>query len=143
MSTVEQTTHEPAQPLRYALLVLAPPYSQEASHSAIRFAQALLVQGHVLETVFFYHDGVYNAARMQYPPQDEPSIVKQWQTLGEESGASLQVCIAASIKRGITTEAEAKRYGEPVETLAPGFELAGLGQLVQATAVCDRVMTFA
>lgn len=143
MSIVEQATKEPAQPLRYALLVLAPPYSQEASHSAIRFAQALLTQGHILETVFFYHDGVYNAARVQHPPQDEPSLVKQWQLLGENSGTSLQVCIAAGIKRGITTEGEAKRYAEPLETLASGFELAGLGQLVQATAVCDRVMTFA
>jgi len=143
MSIIEKTSKVAAHPLRYALLVLAPPYSQQASHSAIRFAQALLVQGHVLETVFFYHDGVYNAARVQHPPQDEPSIVKEWQSLGEQSGASLQVCIAASSKRGITTEEEAKRYGEPLETLALGFELAGLGQLVQATAVCDRIMTFA
>ncbi|QJQ96605.1 MULTISPECIES: sulfurtransferase complex subunit TusD [Halomonadaceae] len=128
--------------MRYALLVQGAPYSHQASHSALRFADALIARGHRLETVFFYHDGVYNAARLAAPPQDEPHLVDGWRRLHDKHGTSLQVCIAAGLRRGLLDEREAARHGKQGFSLEAPFELTGLGQLVEAGLTHDRLITF-
>lgn len=129
--------------MRYALLVQGAPYSSQATHSALRFAAALLARGHRLECVFFYHDGVYNAARLTAPPQDEPHLVDAWVRLNEEHGTQLQVCIAAALRRGLLDEREASRHGKSGHSVEPPFELTGLGQLVDLGLDVDRLVTFA
>lgn len=129
--------------MRYAILLLGAPYSHQASHSALRFAQALVARGHRLEAVFFYHDGVQNAARLASPPQDEPHLVDAWQQLHAEHDVSLQVCIAAALRRGLLDEREAARHGKQGFSVAAPFELTGLGQLVDLGLSCDRLVTFA
>lgn len=128
--------------MRYAILLLGAPYSSQASHSALRFARALVIRGHTLETVFFYHDGVHNAARLMTPPQDEPHLGDAWQQLYAEHGVALQVCIAAALRRGLLDEKEAARHGKQGFSVASPFELTGLGQLVEAGLNYDRLVTF-
>ena len=128
--------------MRYSLLVQGPPYSRQASHSALRFARALLARGHELESVFFYHDGVYNAARLAAPPQDEPHLVDAWRALHDEYGTRLQVCIAAALRRGLLDEREASRHGKAGHSVEPPFELTGLGQLIDLGLGSDRLVTF-
>lgn len=128
--------------MRYALLVQGGPYSHQASHSALRFAQAVVARGHTLATVFFYHDGVYNAARLAAPPQDEPHLLDAWCRLHEEHHTELLVCIAAGLRRGLLDEREAARHGKQGHSLAPPFELTGLGQLIEAGISHDRLITF-
>ena len=41
-----------------------------------------------------------------------------------------------------TDSAEQQRYNLPAETLAAGFELAGLGEMAEACADSDRVIEF-
>ncbi|TVU68755.1 sulfurtransferase complex subunit TusD [Cobetia crustatorum] len=129
--------------MRYALAVYGGPYSQQASHSALRFAEALLARGHQLTTVFFYHDGVYNAASMMAPPQDEPHLRDRWLGLAAQGETRLQVCVAAALRRGLLDEREATRHGKQSYTLEAPFELTGLGQLVEATLENDHLITFA
>lgn len=128
--------------MRYTLLVQASPYSRQASHSALRFARALLARGHTLDSVFFYHDGVYNAARLAAPPQDEPHLLDAWVELHAEHGAQLLVCIAAALRRGLLDEREAARHGKTGHSVAPPFELTGLGQLIDLGLTSDRLVTF-
>lgn len=128
--------------MRYALLVQGAPYSHQASHSALRFAHALIECGHELSTVFFYHDGVYNASRLASPPQDEPHLVDAWIQLHESNGTALLVCVAAALRRGLIDEREARRHGKPGYTLEAPFELTGLGQLIEAGVSHDRLVTF-
>ncbi|QEA40020.1 sulfurtransferase complex subunit TusD [Pistricoccus aurantiacus] len=128
--------------MRYALLVQGSPYSDQASHSALRFAHALVSRGHHLATVFFYHDGVYNAARLSAPPQDEPHLCDAWCSLHETQGTELLVCIAAGLRRGLLNEREAARHGKTGHSLAAPFELTGLGQLIEAGLSHDRLVTF-
>ncbi len=128
--------------MRYAILLLGAPYSCQASHSALRLARAVVERGHHLETVFFYHDGVQNAARLAAPPQDEPHLVDAWATLHSEHGTSLQVCIAAALRRGLLDAREAARHGKQGHSVEPPFELTGLGQLVDLGLSCDRLVTF-
>lgn len=128
--------------MRYAILLLGAPYSRQASHSALRFARGLVARGHGLEGVFFYHDGVHNAARLAAPPQDEPHLVDGWKALNREQGVPLQVCIAAALRRGLLDEREAARHGKQGHSVEPPFELTGLGQLVDLGLRCDRLVTF-
>ncbi|GED22512.1 sulfurtransferase complex subunit TusD [Halomonas sabkhae] len=128
--------------MRYAILLMGAPYSTQASHSALRFARAVVARGHRLECVFFYHDGVHNAARLAAPPQDEPHLVDGWIALHTEHGVSLQVCIAAALRRGLMDQREASRHGKAGYSVEAPFELVGLGQLVDLGLDCDRLVTF-
>jgi len=128
--------------MRYAILLMGAPYSDQASHSALRFAHAVLARGHRLEAVFFYHEGVHNAARLAAPPQDEPHLVDGWARLAAEHGVALQVCIAAALRRGLLDEREAARHGKQGSSVAAPFELSGLGQLIDLSTRCDRLITF-
>lgn len=128
--------------MRYAILLMGAPYSQQASHSALRFAHALVARGHRLEAVFFYHDGVHNAARLAAPPQDEPHLVDAWADLSREHEVALQVCIAAALRRGLLDEREAARHGKEGSSVEAPFELTGLGQLIDLGSRCDRLVTF-
>ncbi|MGM0704084.1 sulfurtransferase complex subunit TusD [Halomonas faecis] len=128
--------------MRYALLVQGAPYSHQASHSALRFAQAVVARGHTLDSVFFYHDGVYNAARLAAPPQDEPHLPDAWCDLHAQHATALLVCIASALRRGLLDEREAVRHGKVGHSLEPPFELTGLGQLIDLGQRCDRLVTF-
>lgn len=129
--------------MRYGILLLGAPYSSQAAHSALRFARAIIARGHQLDSVFFYHEGVHNAARLAAPPQDEPHLVDGWAELQREHGVQLDVCIAAALRRGLMDEEQAERHGKEGHSVEHPFELTGLGQLVDLGLRCDRLVTFA
>lgn len=126
----------------FSLAVLAAPDSSAASFSAYKFAQALTQQDHKLLRVFFYHDGVHNASALISPPQDELNLNQAWQDLAQEHQVDLVVCIAAALRRGVINEEEAQRYNKNAANLSSGFTLSGLGQLVEAAIISDRLVTF-
>lgn len=126
----------------FSLAVYAAPYSSQASYSALRFAQAVLAQGHELHRVFFYQDGIHNSTNLAAPPQDEFNLVSAWQQLAHQHRVDLVICIAAALRRGVINEEEAKRYNKPGNNLADGFSISGLGQLLEAAVSSDRLITF-
>ena len=126
----------------FSLAIYAAPYSSQASDTAYRFATALLENGHKLYRVFFYHDGVHNSSALMTPPQDEINLALCWQQLGQDHNVDLVVCIAAALKRGVLSELEAKRYNKPTYNLHQNFEISGLGQLVDAAVISDKLITF-
>ncbi|MCH9691798.1 MAG: sulfurtransferase complex subunit TusD [Gammaproteobacteria bacterium] len=128
--------------MKFTLVIFSAPHSAEGAASALRFARALLASGHNLYRVFFYGDGVHNASALEAPPQDESHIVAGWQALQQQHQLDLVVCIAAAQRRGLLSASEAERLGKPAANLAAGFELAGLGQLVDAVVYSDRLVTF-
>ncbi|MCM2971403.1 sulfurtransferase complex subunit TusD [Larsenimonas suaedae] len=129
--------------MKYTLIVYGAPYSSQAAHSALRFARALPGLGHTVATVFFYHDGVYNASTLITPPQDEPHLNQAWAELKTTQGCELLVCVAAALKRGVMNDAEARRHGGEVHNLGEPFELTGVGQLLASAQSSDRTVTFA
>ncbi len=126
----------------FSLAVYSAPHSSQASYSAYQFAVALLNQGHSLHRVFFYQDGVHNATSLATPPQDEFNLQKAWQQLAKDYQLDLVVCIAAALRRGVLNEGEATRYDKPSHNCAEEFTISGLGQLVEAAAVSDRLISF-
>lgn len=126
----------------FSLAVYSAPYSSQASYSAYQFAVAALNQGHSVHRVFFYQDGVHNATSLAAPPQDEFNLQQAWQRLAKDHNLDFVVCIAAALRRGVLDEAEAKRYDKPSHNLANEFTISGLGQLVEAAVISDRLINF-
>src|SRR5690606_2422842 len=109
---------------------------------AYRFAQAVLAEGHSLYRIFFYQDGVHNATELSTPPQDEINVPARWLALADNHQIDLVVCIAAALRRGVLDKTEADRYEKPAANVAQGFTIGGLGQLLDAAVVSDRLITF-
>ncbi len=128
--------------MKFTVVVLGSPQSSSACTSALHFAKAVLAEGHELLRVFFYQDGVYAASSLTAPPDDEINITAEWQALASAHQIELIACIASCLRRGIINDTEASRYEKEASNLADGFEISGLGQLIDATLNADRVVTF-
>lgn len=113
-----------------------------STRRALRFAQALLAEGHEIVRVFFYQDGVHNASNNLVVAQDQQDIAKQWQAFIIENQLDAVVCIAAALRRGVLDQAEAQRYQRDAANLAEGFQLSGLGQLHDGLQQADRFISF-
>ena len=128
--------------MKFSILINEGPYTHQASDSAYHFTEAALRAGHEIVRIFFYHDGVYNGTRLSVPPQDDRNVSERWSALGQEHSLELILCVAAAQRRGILDEDEAKRAGKDSNNMAPGFEISGLGQLIDAGIQADRLIVF-
>ncbi|OWF78081.1 sulfurtransferase TusD [Yersinia frederiksenii] len=127
---------------KYCLMVTGPAYGTQQSSSAYQFAQALIQAGHILTSVFFYREGVLNANQLTAPANDEFDLVRAWQKLAAEHAVTLNVCVAAALRRGVTDQHEAEQLNLAAANLQPGFTLSGLGSLAEAALTCDRMVQF-
>ena len=128
--------------MKFGILVNEGPYTHQASDSAYHFTAAALRAGHEIVRVFFYQDGVNNGTRLSVPPQDDRNISERWSALAEQHDVELILCVAAAQRRGLLDEDEAKRAGKDANNMAPGFEISGLGQLIDAGIQADRLIVF-
>lgn len=113
-----------------------------STRRALRFAQALLAEGHEIVRVFFYQEGVLTASSNLVVAQDQQDIAQQWQAFIQQHQLDAVVCIAAALRRGVLDQAEAQRYQRAAVNLAEGYQLSGLGQLHDALQQADRVVSF-
>ena len=129
--------------MKYALAIHGAPYSSQAAEHAVEFIEALLLFGHSVERVFFFHEGVYHGLNGQVPPQTEnkSDLRPRWTTL-QARNIELAVCIASGVKRGVVDAAEQQRYDLPSQSLIDDFALVGLGQLITAIEESDRYVEF-
>lgn len=125
----------------FTLVINSGPDSQGA-YSGWRFAQSLLKQGHRLNQVFFYQQGIHNGNALLSPPGDEINILHCWQQLQHAHQLELICCVAAAMRRGVLDKETANEQQLHAPNLAEGFRLGGLGELVTAMATTDRVIQF-
>ena len=85
---------------------------------------------------------VLNANQLTAPASDEFDLVRAWQSLHDEQGVALHICVAAALRRGVTDEREAQQLALASHNLQPGFTLSGLGALAEAALTCDRMVQF-
>jgi len=126
----------------FSLLVLQSPVGRQSSYSAYRFARELIAAGHTLHRVFFFGDGATHASGLARMPQGEPDLPRLWQELAAANGVELASCVSSALRRGVIDAREAQRAGLEAGSLREGFELAGLGQLVESTLRSDRILSF-
>ncbi|MBN4054041.1 sulfurtransferase complex subunit TusD [Haliea sp. AH-315-K21] len=125
----------------FTLVIYAAPDSQSSS-TALNFAREILHSGHEIYRLFFYQDGVLNACSFNTPSQDEENLPASWQAFIQEHSIDAVVCVASALKRGIINESEAERYELPASNLREGFEISGLGQLIDGLINSDRLVNF-
>lgn len=113
-----------------------------SSRRALLFAQAALAGGHEIVRLFFYQDGVYNAANSIVTPQDEQDLPREWRDFVEQHQLDGVVCIAAALRRGVLNTDEAQRYQRTAVSVEAPWELSGLGQLHDAVQAADRLICF-
>lgn len=128
--------------MKFGILVNEGPYTHQASDSAYHFTEAALRAGHEIVRVFFYHDGVNNGTRLSVPPQDDRNISERWSALAQQHEVELILCVAAAQRRGLLDEDEARRAGKDSNNMALGFQISGLGQLIDAGIQADRLIVF-
>lgn len=128
--------------MKFTLVLLTGPNNYQSSHTAIEFARAAIKKGHQIYRVFFAAEGVLHGSLLNTPPQDEVNLAHEWQQLIEQHNIDAVVCVSASLKQGILNPQESQRYQKPSHNLSDAMTLSGLGQLIDATVNCDRVITF-
>lgn len=117
---------------QFTILVTGSHTQSQAHHSAIRFIRSAIKQNCEIKNVFFYQDAVSVANRYLCIPQDETQLTSQWVQLANEHQFELQVCVAASNRRGIVNEEESQMNAKQGESLEESFSVLGLGQLAAA-----------
>lgn len=125
-----------------SILVLGAPFESQACFSAYRYAKAALETNTTLDRVFFYQSGVHTASNLSCTPRDEFNLYSAWQDLKHSYDLDLVVCIAAAARRGVIDQSEQKRHDKENHNMSGCFELSGLGQLIEAIATSDKLITF-
>ena len=128
--------------MKFGILINEGPYPHQASDTAYHFTAAALQSGHDIVRVFFYHDGVNNGTSLSIPPQDDRNIAARWTALAKQHDLDLVLCVAAAQRRGLLDEDESKRAGKATSNMAEGFNISGLGQLIDAGIQADRLLVF-
>ncbi|MFC4260465.1 sulfurtransferase complex subunit TusD [Marinobacter lacisalsi] len=126
----------------YTVVITGAPYVSQAPATAYAFCRALLDSGHAVDQVFLYGDGVILASALNTPPSDEVNWTTRWQELLASHRIPAVACIASALRRGLLNEQEAQRYDRPAANLTDGFEIAGLGEWVEAGASSERMIYF-
>ena len=121
--------------MQISLLVQGSPTSSRACHSALAFARAVAESEHSLYRVFFYQEAVTIGHRYFDSPQDEPNLQNDWLQFGSTHNVELVICVSAAQRRGISRTKDH-------DTVAAGFVVSGLGQLIDAMLESDRVVSF-
>lgn len=115
--------------MRFGLLIQGAPHAGVAGETALGFAAAAAQAGHEVRLVFFHKDA---AAIANHLAKDERGTRGKWLDFSKRHGAELVVCVASAARRGVVEG----------QSLAPGFQLGGLGQLVATMAEADRLVSF-
>ncbi|MEZ5504194.1 MAG: sulfurtransferase complex subunit TusD [Halioglobus sp.] len=126
----------------YTILVMSSPASGHCSRSAAEFALRVLARGHRIYRVFFLDAGTTNGSVSNVYPQDETDPATAWLNLAEEHAVDLVICITSALRYGMLDDTESRRHERPGATVNRAFTLSGLGQLVDACAMSDRLVTF-
>lgn len=124
------------------MLVLSSPADGSAARTAAHFARQVLARGHDIHRVFFLDNGAASGAAAAVYPQDEDSPIDAWTTLAERHALDLVLCVTSALRRGMLDAGEAARHERDAATVHPAFTISGLGQLIDACAASDRVITF-
>ena len=117
-----------------AIVVTTPPNSNKTV-TAINIAKTAVSDGYKITGVFFYQQGALNASTLVQIPNDEFQVIKGWEDLKINHNVSLHLCITAAEKNGLSD-------GQDIEinNINPHFTISGLGELVELSAVSDRII---
>ncbi|GAC29317.1 sulfurtransferase complex subunit TusD [Brumicola pallidula] len=92
---------------KFLIFVTRSPFDSLNGLTALSFCEAAIELGHEIEQVFFYQQGVQQANVDIQPATGEKNLLAQWLAFSEQTKTPLNVCVTASIKRGVLSEPDA------------------------------------
>jgi|TARA_B110000211_G_scaffold230986_1_gene291654 tRNA 2-thiouridine synthesizing protein D len=114
---------------RFVLSLHTPPSDHDTSQRIIKFANACLSQGHTIDAIFLYQQGVYHASTHFDLASDELQISALWQALSSQN-INLMLCVTAAEKRGLDTSNTGV------------FSVAGLAEFAMLVSDADKWVQF-
>ncbi|MEZ9823030.1 sulfurtransferase complex subunit TusD [Shewanella sp. 10N.286.45.A1] len=127
---------------KFIIQINSPAYGSASSYNAYRFAEAALQNGHLIDKVFFYQDGVLNTNSLNSPASDEFDLQSAWLSLSHQYQFPLVNCVSAALRRGVLSRSEAKENNTEHWNMEPPFIMGGLGELVTGIESADRLVSF-
>jgi tRNA 2-thiouridine synthesizing protein D len=92
---------------KFLIFVTRSPFDSLNGQTALSFCKAAIELGHEIEQVFFYQEGVQQANIDIQAAAGEKNLLAQWLAFSEQTKTSLNVCVTASIKRGVLSDEDA------------------------------------
>ncbi|KPV92769.1 Sulfurtransferase TusD [Pseudoalteromonas sp. P1-30] len=114
---------------RFVLSLHTPPSDHDTTQRIIKFTHACLAQGHTIDALFLYQNGIYHASENFELASDELQIPTLWQQLADKD-INLMLCITAAEKRALNC----KHTGV--------FSVAGLAEFAMLTSDADKWIQF-
>lgn len=118
-----------------ALVITTPPNSNLTT-TAINLLQAAIDNEVTIIGVFFYQDGVLNAAKHLSIPSDEYQTLSKWQHLHNQYKVPLHLCVSAAEKRGLSDGLDT----DASSNIDNAFTVSGLGELVELSSKATKVV---
>ncbi len=115
--------------MKFLIIVNESPWGSGLSLLASQFITSLIESGSQVSAVFFREDGVYNALQGRVTDAGTPELSGEWKGIKDTHGTRLLIC-SSSVQR---------RISEPA---SPSFDIAGLAEMFELMASCDRVVSF-
>ena len=115
--------------MKVLVIVNDSPWGATLPAAAVRLVRAMHSNGTEIDAVFFRGDGVYNALTGRAADAGTPELAAEWAALAGSSGFPLLLCSSAASRRLDSAP-------------AGGFREAGLADVLERMAGCDRVVTF-
>ena len=117
--------------MKFALIITGSPITTPACQSAVDFCRAALAGGHDIYRIFLL-DG---AAQLAHQHCGNRALQSEWQTLQKNHQLDIVACVNSARDHHISQINEKTN-------LASGFVISGMGQLIDASANADRLITF-
>lgn len=114
---------------RFVLSLHTPPSDHDTTQRIVKFAHACLVQGHSIDAIFLYQDGIYHASTHFELASDELNLSSLWQQLADKN-INLMLCVTAAEKRGL----DMQNTGV--------FAVAGLAEFAMLASEADKWIQF-
>lgn len=127
---------------KFIIQINSPAYGSASSYNAYRFTKAAVLNGHLIDKVFFYQDGVLNTNSLNSPASDEFDLQTAWLSLSEQYKFPLVNCVSAALRRGVLSISDAKENNIEHWNMEPPFIMGGLGELVTGIESADRLVSF-
>ncbi|ACJ29282.1 DsrE-like protein [Shewanella piezotolerans WP3] len=127
---------------KFIIQVNSPAYGSGSSYNAYRFAEAAVQNGHLIDKVFFYQDGVLNTNSFNSPASDEFDLQSAWLSLSQQYKFPLVNCVSAALRRGVLSVSEAQENNTKHWNMEAPFIMGGLGELVTGIESADRLVSF-
>lgn len=115
--------------MKVLVIVNESPWGATLPATALRLVRAMREDGVGIDAVFFRGDGVYNALPGRATDAGTPDLAAEWEELSRSGGIPMLLCSSATSRRLDSAP-------------GPGFREAGLAEVLECMAGCDRVVSF-